>query len=130
MSPPSPAKPSATDSTAPATASPTAPGRRRDDVTDSGFRVGGWVPRSAGEICTLVAFVVAKRTSVQISLPGRHEPPTDQHTPVSATTEAPGRGAREERGPGGVLDERSGGAAQRQDRGRWPRCPRGAGPRR
>src|SRR3954453_9485827 len=55
----------------------------------SGFRVGGWVPRSAGEICTLVAFVVAKRTSVQISLPGRHEPPTDQHTAVRPVRPGP-----------------------------------------
>src|SRR5947209_16861344 len=59
------------------------------DGAHSGFRVGGWVPRSAGEICTLVAFVVAKRTSVQISLPGRHEPPTDQHTAVSTRVLAP-----------------------------------------
>src|SRR3954451_1845407 len=76
-------------------------------MADSGSRIGWWVPRSAHEIGDLARFTARNRARSPISLPRRHEPPSDQHTAVSPAAgnsgSAPTRG-RDARGDAGSFE--------------------------
>src|SRR3954453_18338701 len=52
--------------------------QKRQAQTPSGSRIGWWVPRSADEIADLARIAARNRARSPISLPRRHEPPSDE----------------------------------------------------